>query len=145
MLALSIFALNGKDSALESKNIMSEFIKQTIRTEVSAIGLKLLIGIVLVSTIIFSIIQLGQVSQTLLRPLENGSIIELVIFSIVVVLCLIMLYLLFKNWQTNSAVKKNKDQFSSMTVDLQSLGIKFAEGILEGLESAAAKIKEEKL
>ena len=128
MLALAAFNLNSKRDTSNLQNNRDE-------SKVLEIGFKLLIGFGLVQTILFSIIQLGNAFEVFLSQFENGFIFEFISFSVVVVVCMIWLYFLFNRKTTKLAEKNIKNRSFSNTIDLQVLVLKFAEGVMKGLES----------
>jgi hypothetical protein len=136
MLALSALPLFSKVSPANPQDGTVEIVKKTIRSEVSAMGFKFLIGVVLVSTIVFAMIQSGYAFQTLLSQFENGLILELVVFSSVTVAGLLALYLLFKSRQNQGLAEVTQPPALLKAFELQNLVVHFVEGFTEGLDSS---------
>jgi len=135
ILALSPFAFNRGESAVDRANNPIESIKKALRDEVSALVLKSLLGVLVVSIVVFSIIQVAKAIQILLSQFENGFLYELVGFSVVAAIGSIMLYHLFKDSSKDSASISVEVRAPQSEFKLQNLGLKFFDGIKEGLAS----------
>ena len=125
LLAFSVFA---QDSSLE-------LIKATIRIEVSRLIFRFLAGLVLASIVLFSLVQLGSVLHIYLSKFENGLLTETLSFGFLAVVCSITLYFLLDQGQVKSDLKDKELPAPPNAVNLEILVIRFAEGIIAGLES----------
>ncbi len=106
-------------------------IKKTIHQDMSLLGYKLLLGIVIVSIVVFSIIQFGYAYLTLLSMYKDELTMKLVSFGILSILGVVALYFLFKN-------KKSEISFEPIVTnqfDLPTLITSFASGIMEGYQT----------
>lgn len=119
---------------MANKNKMGPFayIKGAIRDEISALIFKVLVGVVLASTIVYAIFHAGQAFQTLAHQFENGYIFELIVFGLLAVVASSGLYLLFQNSVERSAIQ-NRDSLNLASIDYDLLLFKFTEGFVEGL------------
>ena len=110
------------------------YLKSMIRNEVSAMSFRFLVGVVLVSVIVFSLFQLGAALQVVLSPLENGLVLESVVFSFVAIACSILFYFLF-----NTTIKRSPVDVLSvppaLSAGLQVLAVNFAQGFILGFVS----------
>lgn len=92
-------------------------------------GYKLLIGITLSFTAIFSVIQLSGIYQNWLGQFEYGLTYALLSFIALATFCLIGLYVVFNGSLRN---RKTKRKFSKDTEVLRALAMSFVTGALEG-------------
>jgi hypothetical protein len=138
LLALTSLTFKGPP---ESKESTTEFIKNTIRTEVLGIGFKLLFGVILVSAIIMSIIKLGGLSQVFFSQFQNGIIFEILSFGMVAVAGTITLYIVFNKGLTKVPISQSVSNAGAS--DLPALGLEFVEGFMKGLVSPVPAAKPE--
>lgn len=105
--------------------------KKNIQNDVFAIAFKLMIGVLLLSTIMFSLLQLAKFFQGWLGQFENGAMLEISIFSGFAFLSSIGLFFLFYKRKTCVEVVIAPTINSN---DLQVLLINFAEGLIKGFD-----------
>jgi hypothetical protein len=135
LLALSALTLKGPASTRIVRDGTIEFVRRTIRTEVSAMGLKLLVGLILVSTIVFSIIQIGHAVHTLLAQFENGFIFEIAGFAVIALASSLALYFTFESSPKDEVVETVAMRSVPTPFDLPNLAFQFAQGFMAGLNS----------
>lgn len=109
------------------KNILP-IIAKTIRVEMSALVLKILLGIIISSILIFSIFQIAIHYVTWLEPIQGEGASPILVFSLLGLSCLGVLYFLFKNKESKNNVPVPND--STM-----SLFLVFGQGFLDGYQS----------
>ena len=132
MLAFSLFALKNRGQNSDTDIHSTDFIKKIIRAEVSAIGLRLLAGLVLASTIIFSFIYIGKGYHLYLNQFQNGLTIELVTFAVVALVCSLGIFFLFSG---NQNFRKLPRSSSAEPIDLPLLAIIFVQGFMESVKT----------
>ncbi|MEK6773012.1 MAG: hypothetical protein AABY64_03650 [Bdellovibrionota bacterium] len=139
MLAISFYKLLSKEFIL---NPPIEYIKKTIRNEIHSVLFKLLVGVVLTSTIIFSIFHLANAIHNLLIPYQYGLAIEAALFGGLVILGLGALYSIFK---TDEIIKDSLESNIGLPLlneaFFKNVMQRFAEGFMEGAESSQVAIK----
>lgn len=129
-LALSFLATNRRSdtTALQS----------AVRSEILNIGFKLLLGTIVTSAVIYSLVQLGGAFQIYLSHYENALELGVMSFSLIALLGLFLLLLIFGKSQINWPRLKKTPPPS----DFQTIALKFVEGFLKGLNSPAKENKE---
>jgi hypothetical protein len=113
------------------QNNTSQIVKSTIRNEVSFLGLKLMLGLVIVSVVIFSFIQLGYAYLTWLGQFSDENYLQLVSFATFAMIGIIVLFFLFYSSKRSArnTSKQNEE------VDLVKLALSFAAGLADGFKS----------
>lgn len=104
-------------------------IKKTIHQEVSTIAFKVLLGLLISSAIVFSVIQFGLAYLQLLSLYKNELNFQLISFGFVILVGLLALYYLFK--VPKPEVKQEETSLFT-NFDPPNLIINFATGIMEG-------------
>ncbi len=117
-------------SSLSIKQDPVELVTLTVRREISALVLKLLLSLTLTAAIIFSMIQSGSALRSLLGSSENGTLVQFIIFGVLTIAGLGTLVFMF-----NRKSKATVDPIVPST-GLEELVITFVQGFLEGLNSA---------
>lgn len=136
LFAISRLTMRNPRNVSELEHQASIFLKRTIRAEILAISYKILIGVVLAATVIFSIIQLGKAYQVYLSFYENGTVIEIASFAFVAVFGSALLYYLLASSKRKAPVESvDHSGEISVKTGLQSAAAKFAEGFFKGLET----------
>ena len=133
LVILSALSLNEQDS-------LTRTLKETIRTEISAIIYKLLLGFILTATVLFSLFQFGQKIKIVLDKFESGLGLQLLSFGSISLVGLILLYLLFRRNQAALSLTKEPDQSE---IDIKAIGMEFAQGLIEGYNSHEETIQSE--
>ena len=117
-----------------SENDFFELVKKSIRDEVSTIILKILIGLILTSLIIFSLIQIGLSFQIFLIQIENGYIYDFVIFGFITMISLILLFRIFNQSMSKGNFVKTSLNSQNEKIELGKLTFTLFEGFLEGFK-----------
>jgi hypothetical protein len=130
LLTLSSFFFNNKDSVLSPRAKTTDYIKKTIRGEVMSVGLKLLIGLVLVAVMIYSLIELGQAYQVFLNQFENSLVYEMISFTVILAISGLLLYRTFN--------KKEKIEVKP-SINVPNLFFNFKNGFVEGVQTRRAQ------
>jgi hypothetical protein len=115
--------------SLDEQDKLTRNLKEIIRFEITAIIYKLLLGFVITATVIFSLFQFGQKTKIILDKFENGIGLQLLSFGSVSLVGLFLLYFLFRRYQVSPSIIKDSDQSA---IDLQEMGMKFSQGLIEG-------------
>lgn len=136
LLALSSLLKADSISQSRSSDETLDQIKQKISDEFSRMTFKLLVGVVLISAIIFSVFQLGIAYQIWLKRFENSFAIEVISFSFFTLAFSLGLYFLF-NFKENKKFEKKlvMVQHTQPRENAQSVVVSFAEGVMEGFEA----------
>ena len=113
---------------------MLEFIKRTNREEIYSIVFKVLVGVILATTIVYSIFRAGDAFLVLVHRLKNGYVFELIGFGILASAAFTSLYFLFQSSNRKSARRELSADGLPM-LDYELIAIKFVEGFVEGLTS----------
>ncbi|MBN8537254.1 MAG: hypothetical protein J0M15_09380 [Deltaproteobacteria bacterium] len=118
-------------------NTMTDFeeTRKSLRQEFSLIMFQLLIGVLSISIIFFSVVQLGNYYEVWLRQFENGFVIGIVSFSALVLIFSVVLYFLFFRSPFKGLL--NRDELSKGLENdqvLENLALNFAEGFVEGFK-----------
>lgn len=136
LLALSSLLKSNSISQPSSSDVALDQIKQKISDELSRMTFKLLVGIVLISAIIFSVFQLGIAYQIWLKRFENSFTIEVISFSFFALAFSLGLYFLFNRDEDKKFDKKLvMVQQMQPRENTQSVVANFAEGVMEGFEA----------
>jgi len=140
--ALSFLSLSRRESVLDAKGSATDLIKKIIRAELFSVGLRLLVGLVLVSIIVYSIVQFAYGIQVWLSQFENAFTLQMVAFTILAVASAVGLYFLF----SDKSEKPKEDESFHATLkklNVQTIAVKFMDGFMEGLERTDFKEKRE--
>jgi uncharacterized protein YacL len=140
MLIVSLFAGNQFADSKDTENKTILLVRKTLRTEILFIGFYLFTGLILSAVIVFSIIQAGLAFQTHLNQFANGTIIQILSFSIFAMVCLALLYFVLPIRSLTEAAEKKKIQKMSLQstspqIDFAAVGLHFADGFLKGFQS----------
>ncbi len=133
LLFLFSFMSNPQQSLMmDSESKIVTLIKTTLRAEVIFIGFKLLLGLILSSVTIFSLIQVGQALQVYLNLFENGNSLIMVCFASIAILSLVLFYLLFKKDLKPIETEKVHHPESSNHSTIGQIGSRFIQGLVQG-------------
>ena len=127
ILVLGFLDKNKNQQPTELQKVSSEFIKNTIRTEILVVGYKLLIAFVIACFSIFSIIRFGLALHLYFIPYNYGLITEIIIFGFLAAASLYTLYFL--------STKKKLPSSAHKTSIVQPLITTFIEGFRNGLHA----------
>lgn len=141
---IAMIFLNSMGFSSGEKNRIAENIKSDIRNEVMAMGFKLLIGAVLASVIIYSLIQFGEAFQIFSSQIENGYVVDLIMFGSVTLVASTVLFLMFYRNLRETALSRSHVRSQNSEIDLINLVNKFAEGFAQGLESPDTSLNQTK-
>lgn len=133
MLIVSLLAENQFADSKDAENKTILLIRKTLRTEILFVGFYLFSGLILSAVIVFSIIQAGLAFQTHLNQFANGTIIQILSFSIFAMICLALLYFVLP--RRSQALEKKKIQSLAVQIDLPAIGLHFIDGFIKGLQS----------
>lgn len=117
-----------------SENDFFNLIKKSIRDEISNIILKILIGLILTSLIIFSLIQIGFSFQLFLAKIENGYIYDFIIFGFITIISIILLFKIFNQSISKVNLVKINSNSKNEQIEFRTLIFKLFEGINEGFK-----------
>lgn len=102
-------------------------VTKAVRIEISILVSKVLLGVVICSTLIFSIFQTAVYYVAWLEPTQGEGLYLLISFALVILLCLTGLYFLFKT---------DDKETPPVTIDKSSsLFLIFGQGFLHGFHS----------
>lgn len=82
-------------SKISSQSSMIKVVSETVRKEISKLILKIVFGLVATGILIYSLIVLGQHLQFYLLLNDNGTVLSVLFFSIVSIVCVFLLFKLF--------------------------------------------------
>lgn len=133
MLAVSAITFGRKFCLPEPQSNTVEIARRAIRAEVSAMSFQLLMGIGIVSILIFSSSYFFGALHMALSQLEHGLAFELCGFGTVAVLAALSLYFLFKSPVVLQATKVATPAPESRPNNLQSLATSFMNGFTKGM------------
>ncbi|MEY4617783.1 MAG: hypothetical protein RJB66_2743 [Pseudomonadota bacterium] len=118
-------------------NDTTELLLRKIHQEVLTIVLKLLGGIILTAAVIYSLFSIGDQITFILMTEENGTIISILFFLLMMVVCSYLLFLLFRVPTANNdalpAVPSPPTR-DPLADAIERLTLAFIEGLLEGIE-----------
>ncbi len=135
MLMSSLLSISGQNKSADDGNQSVMLIKKTIRLEIIYASIVLSVGLILSSVIIYAMVQLGEMLQVYLNRYDNGDWIQVIIFSSIIISSFILFFLsLSKDRKKNESITKRK-QNSLIPFDIETLGMKFVDGFLQGLNS----------
>ena len=110
---------NLKRKTANTQDNVTEMIRKSISAEISQMSFKILVGFILVSVIVFSMVQFGRAMQFFLSQLENGYVYEIIACESIAVISCILLYSLF---HTQSAEENFEVETSLVNRIPKSLG-----------------------
>lgn len=139
---VAMIFLNSMGFTSGEKNKITDDIKADIRNEVMAMGFKLLLGAVLASVIVYSLIQFGEAFQIFSSQIENGYVVDLIMFGGVTLVGSAVLFLMFYRNLRETALSRSHVRSQNAEIDLINLVNKFAEGFAQGLESPDSSLKQ---
>ena len=102
----------------------------SLRSEIEAMGFKLLIGLFLTAIVSFSIMQIITLAIDMMDPLVNGSIIQILVLLIVGGVGALSLYFVFAGSPWRSLWKTK----TSQPIDTEKLLLIFIDGLNSGLK-----------
>lgn len=132
LLMISSVFFNLKRKTSNTQENVTEMIRKSISAEISQMSFKILVGFILVSVIVFSMVQFGRAMQFFLSQLENGYVYEIIAFGTIAVISCILLYSLF---HTQRAEETFEVETSLVNTTPKSLVSEFAKGFMRGLGS----------
>lgn len=132
---LFTFVIKGKKEA--PSLLPFQIVKNILRQEISLVVYKALVGVVLVSIIIFCMNQMGRSFSIIMSQLEYGYIIEFVVFIAIVGGCSFFLHRIFssKPLKASSTATPSEEELFLKSLDLGGLKTQLIKGFLEGLET----------
>ncbi len=108
--------------------------KDVVHTEIFAISMKIITGIILSFVIIYSLTIIGTQINNILLSMENGQYLSIAAFSSLVVVCSLIIFLVFKSKTTKKNIPTESLSTSELDIDLQKIIITFCEGLAEGFQ-----------
>lgn len=117
---------------LQKKSTMS--LNTSIHQTLSSIAFKIFASICLSTAMIISIVNLSQDLHSYLAQYQNGDLLQMGIFCLILIMTSLGLYFLLMSPKTNTENLSHKNSSDSLlSLDLRFLGIQFIEGFLSGL------------
>lgn len=108
-----------------------------VHDEILALALRLLASIILTAAIIYSFISISEQINFILLTQENGGLISIGVFLLLLVVCLGLLVFLLKRPsakpEAEVAVTPARDE---LALAIEKLLLVFIEGLIEGLEAS---------
>lgn len=108
-------------------------IKKSLRIELLDVVYRLLIGLILVSTTLFSLIQLARAYKDALIFSENSVVFEVIGFGLIAISSVLALYLLFRKTNFRIGLSQAIKHEATPLFDLQPMIASFADGFKKGL------------
>lgn len=109
----------------------------------SSIVLKVLVGIVLSAAMIISFFFLSKDLNLYLGKFENGDVLQLFVFSFLLIVTGSGLYFLFAKKEITPVVGSHDLSIADLlSVDLKAVGFKFVEGFVSGLVKTPENVEQ---
>jgi hypothetical protein len=109
---------------------------------ISAITLRIMVGLVLAAAIIISLLSLSQDLHLYLGTFQNGTLLQFVTFGLTLVASSLGLFwLVMKREIEIDSEQKDTSVTSLLSCDLKAIGVKFVEGFINGLAKEDRKVK----
>ena len=102
-----------------------------LRREILHIGFRLLSGAILACLIVLSFVHMTDAVDTLHSQLDNGPVFALIVFGSVTLLCCTGFYFTLRPHPLKQAISENRSG-----IQLEVLALKFAEGLMDGLNQS---------
>ena len=135
MLISSLFSISGRHESADDGNKTVMLIKKTIRLEIIYASLVLSVGLILSSAIIYSMVQLGELLQVYLNRFDNGDLIQVIIFSSMIISAFILFFVSLKKDSYKTEFNTKRNQNSLIPFNIENLGREFLQGFIQGLNS----------
>lgn len=91
----NFLSARSQNSKINSQSTMLKVVTEAVKKEISMLVLKIVFGLVATGVLIYSLIVLGQHLQFYLLLYNNGTVLSVLFFSIVSVVCVFLLLKLF--------------------------------------------------
>lgn len=127
-MLMDLFKSNPFQSSQSNESL--ESLKKVLRKELGAQLLKVFAGLILTAIIIISLAKLATALNIYIEQFQNSLVLQIATFGIVALLCAGGLVFMF----IGDTFKKKVAEPPPPQFDIQSLFLKFAEGVVQGFE-----------
>lgn len=138
-IVANFLSARSQNSKVSNQSTMLNAVSETVKKEISKMILKIVFGLVATGVLIYSLIVLGQHLQFYLLLYENGTVLSILFFSIVSILCVIMLFRLFNKKEVNDDPFSRLFSGDEAKFRLGKIYEQFMTGLAEGIKEGPPK------
>jgi hypothetical protein len=132
-IALFNFALIPKHTqGAQSLATTTDNLKKDLRDEFANLGFKMLVGVVLTSTVVFAIFYFAKALQLSLSELDNPIFYQIIVFGITAATAFILLFLLFRKSLRAKAREAEARITNRAAISVPNVLFEFADGFMDG-------------
>ncbi len=138
------FKTRRQNSNMNSQASLLNIATETVKREISKIILKIVFGLVATGVLIYSLIVLGQHLQFYLLVYENGPLLSVLFFSILAVVCALILFKLFHKKETEEDPFSKIFSSEEAKFRIGKIYENFISGLADGIRESNATEKRQK-
>lgn len=138
-IVANFLSARSQNSKVSNQSTMLNAISETVKKEISKMILKIVFGLVATGVLIYSLIVLGQHLQFYLLLFDNGTVLSVLFFSIVSILCVIMLFRLFNKKEVKDDPFSRLFSGDEAKFRLGKIYEQFMTGLAEGIKEGPLK------
>jgi len=119
---------------IKKQNETKKQLVELFRAEILAFALKIMIGLIISSLLIFMFLSIGKEVNRYILLQQNGSLILISVYRLMIVLAAVALTVIYKSKKVLSRPIENIEA-TNMEIDLMKIVLTFCEGVNEGLKA----------